>query len=165
MLGFVLTCISCYSQSSDNTVYKKLFAELEKYTVVYDKYNDINYPILSGNAAIGGLMDPLGRGVYNIEVNDLYLNEQERCIGPGMMLNMPQFAGLQPTEYRQSYNLENGILSTQLAYSIGAYSTGAYHSELFFSQDDKELMVYTLTNLGKDDLLCNIDLGRYSLKF
>ncbi|GHV30541.1 hypothetical protein FACS1894177_03310 [Bacteroidia bacterium] len=159
-LGLVLISISGYSQSSGNTVYKKLFAELGKYAVVYDKYNDANYPILSGNAAIGGLMDPLGRGVYNIEVNDLYLNEKERCIGPGMMLYIAQFAGLQPKEYRQSYNLENGILSTHIA-----YSTGAYNSELFFSQDDKELMVYTLTNLGKDDLLCNIDLGRYSLKF
>ncbi|KAA6330291.1 hypothetical protein EZS27_020985, partial [termite gut metagenome] len=143
-----------------DSVYGKLSAELQKYAVVYDGYNDTNYPILSGNTAIGGLLDPLGRGVYNIEVNDLYLNNLERVSGPGMMLNIVQFAGLQPASYRQSYNLENGILTTDVG-----YSNGAYHSEMFFSQDNKELMVYTLTNQGAQNLVCNIDIGRYALKY
>jgi hypothetical protein len=145
---------------AEDSVYEKLAVQLQKYDVVYDGYKDTHYPILSGNAAIGGLTDPLGRGIYNIEVNDLYLNETGRTIGPGMMLNIVQFAGLQPVSYRQSYHLENGILTTDLG-----YTNGAYHAEMFFSQDDKELMVYTLTNQGTQNLVCNLDIGRYALKY
>jgi hypothetical protein len=134
----------------------KLFAELKKYAIVHDRYQNTNLPVLTGNAVIGGLTDPLGRGVYNIEVNDFYLNETDRVIGAGMMLQIAQFSGLQPEMYRQEYDLENGILSTHVA-----YPNGAYDSELFFSQDDKELMVYTFTNLGKNNLVCNIDLGSF----
>jgi hypothetical protein len=141
---------------ADNGVYDKLFAELKKYAIVRDKYNDTDIPILTGNVAMGGLTDPLGRGMYNIEMNDLYLNEKDRAVGPGMMLKIAQFSGLYPTAYRQSYDLETGILNTRVA-----YANGAYDSELFFSQDDRELMVYTLTNLGQKDLLCNIDLGPF----
>jgi hypothetical protein len=145
----------CNSYAS-NDVYDKLFAELKKYAIVRDHYSDTDLPILTGNTAMGGLTDPLGRGLYNIEMNDLYLNNTDRIAGPGMMLKMAKFSGLLPDAYRQSYDLETGILNTHVA-----YADGAYDSELFFSQDDKELMVYTLTNLGQKNLLCNIDLGPF----
>lgn len=140
------------------TIYEKLIGELNKYAVIYDSYNNTNYPILSGNASIGGLMDPLGRGIYNIEVNDLYLNEEGRVFGPGMMLDIMQFSGYRPESCRQEYSLENGILTTD-----AVYSDGEYHSEMFFSQDEKDVMVYRLTNKGKKKLTCNIDIGKYAL--
>ncbi|MDR3235514.1 MAG: hypothetical protein LBT48_02160 [Prevotellaceae bacterium] len=139
--------------------FEKLSAQLKKYAVVYDSYQHANYPVLTGNTAIGGLADPLGRGVYNIEMNELYLNEKDRLTGPGMMLKIAQFSGLTPASYRQFYNLENGILTTDVA-----YTEGAYHSELFFSQDEKELMVYTLKNEGQKPLVCNIDFGMYDCR-
>jgi hypothetical protein len=148
-------CFTGSMYASDG-VYDKLFAELKKYTIVHDRYQNSNFPILTGNAVMGGLTDPLGRGIYNIEMNDLFLTEDARSIGPGMMLKIVQFSGLQPEAYRQSYDLETGILSTHVA-----YNNGTYDSELFFSQDDKELMVYTFTNLGKNNLVCNIDLGPF----
>jgi hypothetical protein len=103
-------------------------------------------------------MDPLGRGIYNIEVNDLFIAPDMRVFGPGMMLDMAQFSGRNPESYRQSYSLENGILTT-----AASYAGGAYHSEMFFSQDEKDLMVYQLTNTGENSLTCNIDLGRFEL--
>ena len=108
---------------AEDDIYRKLSAELNKYAVVYDKYDEINYPILSGNTAMGGLMDPLGRGIYNIEAND--------C---------------------QVYNLENGVLTTD-----AGYANGAFRSEMFFSQDRKDLMAYRLTNRGSSVLTCNIE--------
>jgi hypothetical protein len=144
-------------QAKDN-VYEKLFDELKKYAVVYDKFNGTNYPVLSGNAAIGGLTDPLGRGVYNIEMNDLFLAPEKRLFGPGMMLVIAQFAGLVPESYRQIYSLETGVLSTDVG-----YASGAYHSEMFFSQDDRKLMVCQLTNKGVTNLTCNIDLGQLDM--
>jgi hypothetical protein len=144
-------------QAKDNG-YEKLFNELKKYAVVYDKFNGTNYPVLSGNAAIGGLMDPLGRGVYNIEMNDLFLAPEKRLFGPGMMLVIAQFAGLVPESCRQSYSIETGILSTDVG-----YTSGAYHSEMFFSQDDRKLIVYQLTNKGTTNLTCNIDFGQFDM--
>ncbi|MDR1130360.1 MAG: hypothetical protein LBK96_05220, partial [Prevotellaceae bacterium] len=89
-------------------IYEKLVGELNKYAVVYDGYSETNYPVLSGNTAMGGLMDPLGRGIYNIEVNDLFLGEDRRVFGPGMMLGMAQFSGRKPESCRQTYCLESG---------------------------------------------------------
>jgi hypothetical protein len=140
---------------AEDDIYEKLTVELNKYAVVYDEYDETSYPILSGNTAMGGLMDPLGRGVYNIEVNDLYLGEAQRVYGPGMMLDILSFAGRTPESYRQVYNLENGVLTTD-----AGYANGAFRSEMFFSQDRKDLMTYRLTNRGNGDLTCNIDLGR-----
>jgi hypothetical protein len=140
-------------------IYGKLAGELGKYAVVYDKYSETNYPVLSGNTVIGGLMDPLGRGIYNIEMNDLFLGEDQRVFGPGMMLGMAQFSGRKPESYRQAYCLESGVLNTD-----ASYVNGAYHSEMFFSQEKKDLMVYRLTNHGKNSLVCNIDLGRFELR-
>jgi hypothetical protein len=139
-------------------IYEKLVNELNKYAVVYEGYNETNYPVLSGNTSIGGLMDPLGRGIYNIEVNDLFINDNGRVFGPGMMIDMMQFSGYKPESYRQVYNLETGILTTD-----ASYSDGAYRSEMFFSQDEKDVMAYRLTNSGKKNLLCNIDIGQYAL--
>jgi hypothetical protein len=141
-----------------DSVYDRLFGELKKYAVVYDRFNAANYPILSGNTAIGGLMDPLGRGVYNIEVNDFFIAPDKRVFGPGMMLVIAQFAGLVPESCRQTYSLETGVLSTDVG-----YTDGAYHSEIFFSQDNKELMVYQLTNNGESNLTCNIDFGQLDM--
>lgn len=139
-------------------VYRKLSGELKKYAIVYNKYSDENFPILTGNTEMGGLTDPLGRGVYNIEINDLYLNNKDRVTGPGMMLKIAAFSGSAPQEYTQEYNLENGILTTQ-----AVYINGSYTSNLFFSHDDKELFVYTFTNTGKSPLICNIATGGLAL--
>jgi hypothetical protein len=148
--GFVL--------HAEEDIYEKLAGELNKYAVVYDEYSETNYPVLSGNTSAGGLMDPLGRGIYNIEMNDLFLGENRRVFGPGMMLDMVQFSGRRPESYRQTYSLENGILTTDVT-----YADGAYHSEMFFSQAEKDLMAYRLTNQGKNGLICNIDPGRFEL--
>jgi hypothetical protein len=137
---------------------EKLVAELKKYAVVYGSYDETNYPVLSGNTAMGGLLDPLGRGIYNIEVNGLFLAPDRRVFGPGMMLGIAQFSGHRPERYRQEYSLENGILTTD-----ADYGNGAYHSEMFFSQDNRDLTVYRLSNKGKHDLVCNIDIGRFEL--
>ncbi|MDR1338589.1 MAG: hypothetical protein LBK58_00785, partial [Prevotellaceae bacterium] len=144
---------------AEEDIYEKLAGELSKYAIVYDGYSETNYPVLSGNTAMGGLMDPLGRGIYNIEVNDLFLGEDRRVFGPGMMLGMSQFSGRKPESCRQTYSLESGILSTD-----AGYADGAYHSEMFFSQAEKDLMVYRLSNRGKNRLSCNIDLGRFEMR-
>jgi hypothetical protein len=154
---FFLPCMNIMLYANDD-IYEKLTGELNKYAVVYDKYSETNYPILSGNTSIGGLMDPLGRGIYNIEMNDLYLGEDRRVFGPGMMLDIMQFSGRKPESYSQSYNLENGILTTDVR-----YVNGAFQSEMFFSQDRKDLMVYRFVNRGKGSLTCNIDLGRFEM--
>jgi hypothetical protein len=157
----ILVCNSLQAQTPENPkegIYGKLFGELKKYAVAYDTFNVTNYPVLSGNTAIGGLMDPLGRGVYNIEVNDLFLASDRRIFGPGMMLDIAQFSGCKPESYCQRYNLENGILITDVC-----YASGAYHSEMFFSQDDKELMVYRFANTGNNSLVCNINTGLFDL--
>ncbi|MDR1170273.1 MAG: hypothetical protein LBK97_05515, partial [Prevotellaceae bacterium] len=143
---------------ANDDIYEKLAGELNKYAVVYNEYSGTNYPVLSGNTAMGGLMDPLGRGIYNIEMNDLFLGEDGRVFGPGMMIDIMQFAGRNPESYNQSYSLENGILTTD-----AGYANGAYHSEMFFSQDDKDLMVYQLYNNGKSRLTCNINLGQFEM--
>ena len=143
---------------AEDDIYRKLSAELNKYAVVYDKYNETNYPVLSGNTAMGGLMDPLGRGIYNIEANDLYLAEKQRTYGPGMMLDILQLSGRSPESCRQVYNLENGVLPTD-----AGYANGAFRYEMFFSQDRKDLMAYRLTNRGSSVLTCNIDLGRLEM--
>ena len=143
---------------SQNTVYRKLVEELKKYEIVYDAYSTTNYPVLSGNTEIGGLTDPLGRGVYNIEINDLFLNKKDRIVGPGMFLRIAAFAGLSPQTYRQNYNLENGILTTKVG-----YEQGSYESEMYFSQADRELFVFTFTNTGNIRLICDLDLGQFKL--
>ena len=143
---------------AQNTVYQKLAGELKKYAVTYDRYTGKNFPVLSGNTEMGGLTDPLGRGVYNIEINDLYLNNRDRVMGPGMMLKIASFSGLAPQSYRQVYNLETGVLTTQ-----AEYVNAGYESTLFFSQDDKELFVFTFTNTGNSPLVCDLDLGQYRL--
>ena len=155
-LLFVICC--CSKLMAGNCVYEKLFPELDRYAIVYEHYSETNFPVMSGNAAIGGLFDPLGRGVCNIEMNDLYLDEAARVIGPGMMLKMAQFVGLRPTAYQQRYDLKTGVLTTKVD-----YSEGAYQSEMFFSHADRELFVYTIENKGKNHLECNIDLGRYEM--
>ena len=151
----MLMLLAGFMLRAEDDIYEKLTVELNKYAVVYDEYDETSYPILSGNTAMGGLMDPLGRGVYNIEVNDLYLGEAQRVYGPGMMLDILSFAGRAPESYLQVYNLENGVLTTD-----AGYANGAFRSEMFFSQDRKDLMTYRLTNRGSGDLTCNIDLGR-----
>jgi hypothetical protein len=159
---FVIICllIGVYNEiSAGDDVYGKLFAELKKYAIVREKYSNADLPVLTGNAVMGGLTDPLGRGVCNIEMNDLYLNEEARVVGPGMMLKMSRFVGEQPSDYFQKYDLETGILSTNVT-----YPDGAYDSELFFSHDDRELLVYSLTNRSDRDLLCNIDLGQFNFR-
>ncbi|MDR1594841.1 MAG: hypothetical protein LBS43_10240, partial [Prevotellaceae bacterium] len=158
LTAILLFCNMGVTLQAKDGIYTKLTGELNKYAVVYEEFNGTNYPVLSGNTSIGGLMDPLGRGIYNIEINDLFLAPSRRVFGPGMMLDMAQFSGRNPESYRQIYNLENGILTTDVN-----YSDGGYHSEMFFSQDDKDLMVYQLTNNGKNSLTCNIDLGRFEL--
>ena len=130
--GIILFILCCSKVVAGNDVYEKLFSRLDRYAIVFDRYSNTNLPVMSGNAETGGLFDPLGRGVCNIEMNDLYLDESGRIIGPGMMLKMAQFAGLQPTAYHQRYDLKTGILTTQVE-----YSEGAYQSEMFFSQADR----------------------------
>ena len=155
---FILLFCANWMLYAQSPAYQKLAGELKKYAVVYDQYSGKNFPVLSGNTEIGGLTDPLGRGVYNIEINDLFLNKRERVTGPGMILKIAAFSGLAPQEYRQAYDLENGVLTTQ-----AAYARGSYESTLFFSQDDRELFVYTFTNTGNTSLICNMDLGQYNL--
>jgi hypothetical protein len=154
----VFLFVFCTTIQAEDSAYEALFNELRKYSIVYDRFNGTNYPVLSGNASIGGLMDPLGRGVYNIESNDFFIAPDKRLFGPGMMIIIAQFSGLVPESYRQTYSLETGILNTDLS-----YISGSYHSEMFFSQDDKELMVYRLTNTGTTDLTCNIDFGQLAM--
>jgi hypothetical protein len=113
---------------------------------------------MSGNGRMGGLLDPLGRGVCNIEVADFFVCPEGRVLGPGMMLNFAQFAGLRPDRFAQKYDLVNGLLSTDVE-----YPTGAYHSELFFSQDNPSLLVYTLKNTGNIPLTTNFDFGRLEM--
>ncbi|MDR0543357.1 MAG: hypothetical protein LBH19_14260 [Dysgonamonadaceae bacterium] len=154
----LLFLITAFSLFAENAVYQKLYAELDKYAVVYNEFNGVNFPVMSGNTEMGGLLDPLGRGVFNIEMNDLYLNCKDRITGAGMMLKIPRFSGLQPQKYKQYYDLKNGVLNTQAEYADGSYS-----SEMFFSQDDKEIFVLTFTNTGATPLLCDIDLGQFAL--
>jgi hypothetical protein len=153
-----LLFLSHFSVFAQNEVYQKLAAELKKYEIVYSSYSANNYPVLSGNAEIGALTDPLGRGAYNIEINDLYLNKKDRIVGPGMFLQIAAFAGLLPQTYRQNYNLENGILQTEVA-----YEQGSYKSEMYFSYADRELLVFSLTNTGNIPLVCDLDLGQFKL--
>ena len=155
---FFLLFVANLSVFAQDEVYRKLAAELKKYEIVYDGYRSNNYPVLSGNTEIGGLTDPLGRGVYNIEVNDLFLNKKDRIVGPGMFLRITAFAGLSPQTYRQSYNLENGVLTTKVG-----YEHGSYESEMYFSHADRELFVFTFTNTGNAALLCDLDLGQFKL--
>ncbi|MDR1746023.1 MAG: hypothetical protein LBR49_01960, partial [Tannerella sp.] len=104
-LFYICLLLVSFKAFAADDVYEKLFAELRKYAVVRGEYRDSDFPVLTGNMAMGGLTDPLGRGIYNIEVNDLYLNEKGRVIGPGMMLKMMQFAGRSPQAYSQKYDL------------------------------------------------------------
>ncbi|MDR1372676.1 MAG: hypothetical protein LBJ17_06075 [Dysgonamonadaceae bacterium] len=144
--------------SANGDIYSKLFSELEKYSVVYEQYSNTNLPVMSGNMEMGGLLDPLGRGVANIEINDLYLNREGRVAGPGMMLKMAQFAGLRPVKYSQKYDLKTGVLTTD-----ADYETGGYRSRMFFSHSNKHLFVYSLENKGITELVCNIDMGRFEM--
>ena len=144
---------------ADNVVREKLMKELNRYSIVYDEYRQDNMPILMGNTEMGGLADPLGRGIFNIEMANLWDNPFKRSLGSGMMLKIAQFAGLRPIFYEQKYSLSDGILSTRVGYQNGAYS-----SEFFFSLNNKELIVYTLTNNGTTPLICNIDMGLYELQ-
>jgi len=154
-IGFIIISISVFSE---NDAYQKLFSELDRYEIVYDQYSANNFPVLSGNAEIGGLTDPLGRGVCNIEINDFYLNEEGRIAGPGFMVKPVQFAGLSPESFSQRYSLRNGTLTTS-----ASYATGSFRSELFFSHHDSRLLVYSFENTGKEPLVCNVDLGQLDM--
>jgi len=161
-LFFLIVCIVFISANvtAQNQGNQKLMDELRKYPVVYNTWQKSNMPILTGNTEMGGLTDPLGRGIYNIDMANLWLSSSRRSVGAGMMLKIAQFSGVQPAFYKQEYDLTTGILTTKLV-----YPDGGYHSELFFSQDNKELMVYTYTNDGTDDLICNIDFGLFDMDF
>jgi len=153
-----LFCLCCRLYAEED-VYQKLFDELAKYPVVYNTYSETNFPVMSGNGSIGGLLDPLGRGVCNIEMNDLFLDASSRIVGAGMMLKFARFAGLKPDKYNQHYDLRSGILTTEVE-----YQAGAYRSEMFFSADKQDYFVYMIENTGENDLVCNIDFGRYEMR-
>ncbi|MDR1561586.1 MAG: hypothetical protein LBS54_00670 [Dysgonamonadaceae bacterium] len=157
----LFACVFClYGKLyATGDVYEKLFCELRKYPVVFDAYSEDNFPLMSGNSKMGGLLDPLGRGVANIEMADLYLDDTGRILGPGLMLKPVRFTGYKPDEYCQSYDLETGILRT----SVG-YFNGSYNSMLFFSHDDRDRLVYTFTNTGDTPLECNLSLGRFEMR-
>jgi hypothetical protein len=155
-----LVFVGCFTASADSgvDVYGKLFERLDRYGIVSEGYSEWNFPIMSGNGEMGGLMDPLGRGVANIELTGLYLNEVGRVIGPGLMVRPVGFAGLRPVVYRQVYDLRSGVLTTDVG-----YVNGGYRSTVFFSHDDRRLLVVMMENLGDGPMVCNVSTGRLGM--
>jgi len=52
--------------------FERLLAELDKHEAYYHSYRNDNMPILMDNTEMGGLADPLGLGLYETWVSDLW---------------------------------------------------------------------------------------------
>lgn len=123
-------------------------SQLQKYSPSYTTYDASRLPFLMGNQEMGGLADPLGRGFFEIWLNDLWKSPTERMGLQGLMLESPQIINKTPVSYRQQLDISNGIQSTDVSYGNGL----SYQSKLFFSMGDKHRFVMRIRNTGNSAL-------------
>lgn len=131
--------------------YPKLITQLKRYSIQRENWSPDLIPILMGNAEIGGLADPLGRGFYNLSLTDCWLDSLRRIAAPGFMLKFNGLEGIIPSEYHQVLDLTNGLLKTKALFNKEGYST-----EMFFSRENKHLLCMKVTNLGQKELRTSI---------
>lgn len=157
---FIALFISSFlanSQKINGT--ERLVSELEHYSINRNEYSTDLIPLLMGNTEIGGLVDPLGRGFYQLAATDAWRDSTGRSSVPGLMLKFIGLGNEKPSTYHQHLDLVNGLLTTQVRYQKGSYQT-----EIFFSKSNKHTLAIKVTNTGekKLDAFVQLDFSGYS---
>ena len=149
--------LSVNGQNANGT--DRLLNELEHYSIDRNEYSGDLIPLLMGNAEIGGLADPLGRGFYQMAATDAWRDSTSRSPVPGIMLKFIGLGNEKPSVYHQHLDLVHGLLTTRVSYSKGGYQT-----EIFFSKSGKHTLALKVTNTGKGklDAFVQFDFSGYS---
>lgn len=152
IITLFVSSIIANGQKTDGT--DKLLGELAHYSIDRTEYSGDLIPLLMGNAEIGGLADPLGRGFYQLAATDAWRDSTARNSVPGVMLKFIGLGNEKPSTYHQHLDLVNGVLKTQVNYTNGSYQT-----EIFFSKANKHTLAMKLTNTGEKKLIAFVQLG------
>ena len=143
--------------------------KLRKYTIERSKYDAGDITLLMGNAEMGGRAHLSGLGFDQLYFSDLWRNNFSRfpIFGPSFIVGKKNtienkstinrretFERGEVQTYSQKLSLEDGVLTTQMK-----TTNGSYESEIFFSADNRDLLILRLSGLqgnAKEELFLKL---------